>query len=350
MRDTFRSVAVPASVGPPVPYWPSVIVKPETIRGIGTYYVNLILDIIFGAFALIVGLSAVFVATASDPITAIGITAALGAASCGLIIVFIINFIMSLMSVVRMHHGADEYGPEHSANAQRGVLFKWIGTSLSTMAAILVVYLLIAGSTAFVFGGSVPTIVYVPLLITAFWTSGVSAKAQMYRFFVRSLQPPETRRWSDLASALIPALGIIGLVVVGYFTVRIVDLISHPGPVTAQEASRLSGLMIGGVFLPPGFALVGYLIFLIVYGRTRQRLSEGLNRLYGTAFGSIPVPGAWNPFTAVPPPGATTPVSSPALQGSGGGFCGQCGHPLPASALFCVNCGARTGVSPPVPP
>ena len=343
-------MAVPASVGPPVPYWPSVIVKPETIRGIGTYYVNLILDIIFGAFALIVGLSAVFVATASDPITAIGITAALGAASCGLIIVFIINFIMSLMSVVRMHHGADEYGPEHSANAHRGVLFKWIGTSLSTMAAILVVYLLIAGSTAFVFGGSVPTTVYVPLLITAFWTSGVSAKAQMYRFFVRSLQPPETRRWSDLASALIPALGIIGLVVVGYFTVRIVDLISHPGPVTAQEASRLSGLMIGGVFLPPGFALVGYLIFLIVYGRTRQRLSEGLNRLYGTAFGSIPVPGAWNPFTAVPPPGAATPVSSPALQGSGGGFCGQCGHPLPASALFCVNCGARTGVSPPVPP
>src|SRR5437879_12963641 len=99
---------------------------------------------------------------------------------------------MSLMSVVRMHHGADEYGPEHAANAHRGVLFKWIGTSLSTMAAILVVYLLIAGSTAFVFGGSVPTTVYVPLLITAFWTSGGSAKAQMSPFFVRLLPPQET--------------------------------------------------------------------------------------------------------------------------------------------------------------
>ena len=242
-------MANPVPAGPPVPYWPSVIVKPETVRGVGMYYVNLILDIIFGVFALVVGLSAVFVASATDPISAIGITAALGAASCGLIIVFVINFIMSLMSVLRMHHGSDEYGPEHAMNARRGVLFKWVGTSLSTLAAILVVYLLIAGSTAFAFGGPVPATVYVPLLITAFWTAGVTAKAQMYRFMVRSLQPPETRQWSDLASALIPALGIIGIAIVGYFTARVIDLISNPGPVTAIEASRLSEIMIGGVFL-----------------------------------------------------------------------------------------------------
>lgn len=344
-------MVAPAPTGPPVPYWPSVIVKPETIRGVGTYYVNLILDIIFGAFALIVGLSAVIVATASDPITAIGITAALGAASCGLIIVFVINFIMSLMSVIRMHHGADEYGPEHAMNASRGVLFKWIGTSLSTMAAILVVYLLIAGSAALVFGGTVSATVYVPLLITAFWTAGVSAKAQMYRFMVRSLQPPETRRWSDIASALIPALGIIGIVVVGYFTVRIVTLLQNPGLVTVQEASRLSQLMIGGVFLPPGFALIGYLIFLMVYGRTRVRLSQGINRLYSSAFGAVPVPGAWNAYGAVPPPSAASappgpPSPSAPSPASGGGFCGQCGHALPAAARFCLNCGTPTGLKP----
>ena len=273
-------MATPAAPGPPVPYWPSVVIKPETIRGVGTYYVNLILDIIFGAFALVVGVSAVFVAAVSDPVSAIGVTAALGAASCGLVIVFVINFIMSLMSVLRMHHGADEYGPEHAVNARRGVVFKWIGTGLSTMAAILVVYLVIAGSTAFIFGSGVSATVYIPLLITAFWTVGVSAKAQMYRFMVRSLQPPETRRWSDIASALIPALGIIGIFVVGYFTIRVIDLISNPGSVTAQEATRLSQLMVGGVFLPPGFALLGYLIFLTIYGRTRERLSRGLSRLY----------------------------------------------------------------------
>ncbi len=185
-------MAIPAPAGPPVPYWPTVVVKPETVRGVQTYYVNLILDIIFGVFALIIGLSSIVVATATDLPAAIAFAAVFGAAACGLIIVFVINFIVSLMSVLRMHHGADEYGPEHAVNARRGVVFKWIGTTLSTLAAILVVYLLIAGSAVFIGGSSVPATVYVPLLITVFWTAGVSSKAQMYRFMVRSLQPPET--------------------------------------------------------------------------------------------------------------------------------------------------------------
>src|SRR2546427_8038504 len=82
-------------------------------------------------------------------------------AVCGLVIVFVINFIVSLMAVIRMHHGADEYGPEHAVNARRGVLFKWIGTTLSTLAAILVVYLVLAGSSL-LFGGPAPAILYVP--------------------------------------------------------------------------------------------------------------------------------------------------------------------------------------------
>ncbi|HVG37471.1 MAG TPA: hypothetical protein VNA10_07030, partial [Thermoplasmata archaeon] len=195
----------PAPAGLPVPYWPSVVVKPDTIRGIQTYYVTLILDMIFGVFALIVGLSAILI-TVTDPASAIAAAAITGSAACGLVIVFVINFIVSLMAVIRMHHGADEYGPEHAVNARRGVLFKWIGTTLSTLAAILVVYLFLAGSSL-LFGGPAPAVLYVPLLVTVFWTAGVSSKGQMYRFMIRSLQPPETRRWSDLASFLIPALG-----------------------------------------------------------------------------------------------------------------------------------------------
>src|SRR5882672_3389701 len=166
-------MASPIPAGPPVPYWPSVVVKPETVRGVGTYYVNLILDIIFGVFALVVSISAIYVASVSDPISAIAITAALGAATCGLIIVFVINFIVSLMSVLRMHHGADEYGPEHARNTHRGWIFKWLGTTLSTAATILVVFLLIGGGGVFFgFRGAVPSAVYIPLLITAFWTAG----------------------------------------------------------------------------------------------------------------------------------------------------------------------------------
>lgn len=324
-------MAIPAPSGPPVPYWPSIIIKPETVRGVGMYYVNLILDIIFGAFALIVGLSSIFIVSASDPIAALGIIAAVGAATCGLVIVFVINFIMSLMSVLRMHHGADEYGPEHAQNTRRGWVFKWMGTTLSIAATILVVYLLIGGGGAFLVGGSVPSSVYIPLLITAFWTAGVGAKAQMYRYMVRSLQPPETRRWSDIASILIPALGTIGLLIVGYYTVRVINILANPTSVTIVEASRLSAVMITGVFLPPGFALVGYLIFLVIYGRTRERLSQGLAHLYG----SVPPPAAWN----VGPPAAPVPASSPAAGATGEGFCGRCGHPFAERAVFCANCG-----------
>src|SRR5438309_1529260 len=159
-------------MGPPVPYWPSVVVKPDTVSGVQTYYVNLILDIIFGGFALTVGIASILVTT-TDPVSAIAAAAVIGSATCGLVIVFVINFIVALMSVIRMHHGAREYGPDHQKNAGRGVLFKWIGTTMSTLAAILVVYLVIAGTSVLFSGSAVPTIIYVPLLVTVFWTAGV---------------------------------------------------------------------------------------------------------------------------------------------------------------------------------
>jgi len=337
-----------------------VVLKPETIRGVGSFYVNLILDIIFGAFALVVGISSIVAASTTGPSAAIAVLAATGAATCGLVIVFVINFIVSLMSVFHMHHGADEYGPEHSVHARRGVLFKWIGTALSTTAAVMVVYLALAGSSAFFLGGAVPATAFVPLLITIFWTAGVSAKAQMYRFMVRALQPPETRRWTDIASALVPALGIIAIAVVGYNTVRFVGLASNPGSITSQEVTSIAGLMVGGAFLPPGFALAGYLVFILVYGRTRVRLNQGLAALHGSMFGAVPAPaGAWSAVAPVPPPAAIPPaVTAPTMPPvstaaapseaplAGLNFCGQCGHPLPAGALFCLNCGARTGATP----
>src|SRR5437870_12953586 len=103
----------------------------------------------------------------------------------------------------------------------------------------------------------------------------------MYRFMIRSLQPPETRRWSDLASFLIPALGAIGIVVVGSVTIRILALLSNPGLATDPgESSRLFTLPVGGVFLPPGFALLVYVVLFWILGRTKDRLSPVLSQLY----------------------------------------------------------------------
>jgi len=348
--ECFRVVAVPspAPTGPPIPYWPSVVVKPDTVRGIQTYYVTLILDIIFGVFALIVGLSSILIVT-SNSASAIAAAAITGSAVCGLVIVFVINFIVSLMAVIRMHHGADEYGPQHAANAKRGVLFKWIGTTLSTLAAILVVYLVLAGSSGFLFGGPAPSILFVPLLVTVFWTAGVTSKGQMYRFMLRSLQPPETRRWSDIASILIPVLGIIGIAVVGSVTARILELLSNPSSATDPgESSRLFSFLVGGVFLPPGFALVGYVVFFWIVGKTKDRVSAGLAHLYG----AVPAPSAWG--YPMPPPGAApvaaTPLSPAApmppppdsteLPGAKTTTCPRCGFPSPSTAAFCANCGA----------
>src|SRR2546427_7957696 len=259
----------------PMPYMPAVIVKSETVSGIRTYQITLVLDIIFATFAMIIGLSAVLITT-SDTAGAFSLAALLGASVCGLVIVFVLNFIVSLMSVLKMHHGADEYGPEHAKNATRGVVFKWLGTGLSTIATVLVVYLLIIGTFALVGGGGVPATTFVPLLVTIFWTAGVTCKGQMYRHMVRALQPPELRFRADLASILIPALGLVGLGVIGYATARLVAAFQNPGSLTGPEGTQLVVALIGGTFLPPGVALLGDILFLSVYLRTSDRLSPGL--------------------------------------------------------------------------
>ncbi len=336
----------------PMPYMPAVIIKPETVSGIRTYQISLVLDIIFGVFALTIGLSGVLVST-SDAAGAFSLAAILGASVCGLLIVFVLNFIVSLMSVLKMHHGADEYGPEHAKNATRGVVFKWLGTGLSTIATVLVVYLLIVGTFSFIGAGGVPPIAYVPLLVTVFWTAGVTCKGQMYRHMIRALQPPELRFRADLASLLIPALGVVGIGVIGFVTIQLLGALQNPGSIGASEAARLVPALIGGTFLPPGFALVGYILFLTLYLRTSDRLSEGLHQVHATmpAWPGYPAPMAvppppapiWPPAAPWPAP-PIPPAPAPPPDGAkspGPGSCLQCGQPVASEAVFCMNCGAR---------
>jgi len=329
----------------PMPYMPAVLVKPETVSGIRTYQIGLVLDIVFGLFALIIGLSAVSVSL-SDPNAGLSLAAMIGAAACGLMIVFVINFIVSLMSVMKMHQGADEYGPEHAKYASRGVLFKWAGTALSTMAVVLVVYLLLFGTFQIATGGQVQPTAFVPLLVTIFWTAGVTCKGQMYRHMVRALQPPEVRFRADLASILIPCLGLAGIAVVGFATIRLVALLQNPSLIGPGEAAQITQILIGGTFLPPGFALVGYILFLSVYLRTSDRLSRGLAQVHST----MPMMQMW-PAYGPPAPAATLaqspPVSPlpttplPPAPPTDGARCPQCGQPVRPEAVFCMNCGAR---------
>lgn len=306
-----------------MPVWPAVALKPETVSGVRTYQVNLLLDIVFSIFALIVGLTSLLLAV-SDVRTALAFAAVTGAAACGLVIIFVINFIVSLMSVLKVHHGSYEYGPEHARYARRGVAFKWTGTALSTLAAVLVVYLLLAGTATFVGPGTVPTAIYLPLLVTAFWTAGVTCKGQMYRFMVRALQPSHTRTRSDLASVLIPALGLIGVALVTLLTVRIVDVLGNPAAIEPAELARLSQMLLGAVFLPAGFALVAYVLFLTVYRQTVERLQAGLAALYQAV---PPWPGSVP--SAMPSPAAP---ASPAA-------CAGCGILVPPGLPLCPQCG-----------
>ncbi|MGQ0797930.1 MAG: zinc-ribbon domain-containing protein [Methanobacteriota archaeon] len=347
----------------PMPSFPQVIIKPETFAGIKTYKVNLVLDLVFSAFALTIALVAILISV-SDPFQAISFVAIITASACGLVIVFVINFIVSLLSVTKMHHGIAEYGPEHERHASRGVLFKWLGTAMSTAAAVLVVYLLVSGLAFVSLTGQLPTTVYVPLLITVFWTTGVTFKGQMYRNMVRALQPPETRRWSDVASLVIPILGILGIVAVGVATARIVAAFSNPSSLTPVEFTQLTQIILGGIFLPPGLALFGYILFLVVYNRTSDLLQRGLHEAYAR----MAPPSGWPPYGFVPPaavaypgwvpapagPGtapsaqpawvpAESPTPAPVAPGPSTKTCPSCGHAIPATVAFCPDCGARAG-------
>jgi len=117
--------------------------------------------------------------------------------------------------------------------------------------------------------------------------------------------------------------------------VRILDVVANPGAVTSEEAARLFSLLIGGVFLPPGLALIGYVIFLSVYAKTRRRLDAGLATLYR----AVPPPPAWAWPTAPPSaPANPAPAAPPPVTP---GNCPTCGATVLAGATFCMNCGAR---------
>src|SRR3989454_11439935 len=107
-------------MGPPVPYWPSVVVKPDTVSGVQTYYVNLILDIIFGGFALTVGIASILVTT-TDPVSAIAAAAVIGSATGGIVSVFVISFIFALLPVIFIHHLAPVHGRDQQKKPGRRV-------------------------------------------------------------------------------------------------------------------------------------------------------------------------------------------------------------------------------------
>jgi len=328
-----------------VPQW-NMVVKPDTVRGVQSYRTGLILDIIFGFFALLISISGFLIGGSTTFEGTIAAAAILSASSCGLVIVFIINFIVSLMSVMRMSHGVDEYGAEHARNARRGILFKWLGTTMSTLAAILVVYILIQGSTfLFAPGNSVPIQVYIPLLITAFWTAGVACKGQMYRYLVRSLQPPETLQTSMLASLLIPVLGLVGIGVVGFATAQVISAFGGGVP-DVLETGRLVELMVSGVFLPPGLAVIGYFMFYWVYGKTYRRLNDSLAASPAPMvmapamwMAPWPAPGMMAPYAAGPSPPSAAPA--PVNPAAPGGRCPRCASPLSPGVRFCNACGLQ---------
>src|SRR5207245_6411053 len=110
------------------------------------------------------------------------------------------------------------------------------------------------------------------------------------------------------ASILIPGLGIVGIGVVGIVTLRLITLLQTQGPFTSTEIAQLTQVLIGGTFLPPGFAIVGYVLFLNVYLRTSDRLSQGLHQVHATmpAWPAYPMP-----MMALPPSPAIAPGEFP---------------------------------------
>src|SRR2546429_9064764 len=118
-------------------------------------------------------------------------------------------------------------------------------------------------------------------------------------------------------------MGPCGIFLGGNVTVGLLKIAPTPSPTPPAESARLFSLMVGGVFLPPGLALIGYIMFLWIYSKTKDRLSKGLMQLYA----SVPPPMVWVP-PVPPPPVAPNPGFAPPVAGTTIA-CPKCGFASP---------------------
>jgi len=264
---------------PPYPQPPVIYVaKIDTLKGISTYTVGLVLDILFSILSLIIGLSGLYIVSTVPTSGYYSEAYFFGAAVCGafaiLIIVFVISFIISLSSLFAMKGGATEFGPEHEQSVNRAFIYKWLGTCMSATAVGLTVFFLIAGYGSFTFGGPSPY-AFLPLVVSVCWAAGVTFKAMTYQGMARQIAPPSERDRLRIGLIAVMLAGIGSIVVVGLGTVRALALFVEQNPEPASLA--LMGAT-ASVFLAPGFSVIGYVLFLVAYRTTGKALREGAVR------------------------------------------------------------------------
>jgi uncharacterized membrane protein len=257
------------------------LAKLDTKKGLSNLQINLIFDIVFSSLAIIVGVVGLL---AINRISEGGQQMfAFGAAICGalaaLAIIFVINFIISLMSIFAMRDGAPEYGPEHERNVHMAFAFKWIGTIMSILAVSSIIAMSMFSSALFYGGEGIPAQLYVPVLIAIFWTVGVTFKGLMYVYFVKAIAPPEKRMLLPVGLWGIVIVGVLAIAIIGVGTLNLIARFLEAQSSGSFESyyALIQGYvgLLAGVFLAPGLAIVGYSIFLIVYLSTAKAVREG---------------------------------------------------------------------------
>jgi len=107
-------------------------------------------------------------------------------------------------------------------------------------------------------------------------------------------------------------------------------------------------LMISGVFLPPGLAVIGYFMFYWVYGRTYRRLNDSLAAspapmmmVPAMYMAPWPAPGMMAPYPAAgPPPAAVSPPAT-GTPPQASPRCPRCASPHAPGMRFCSVCGLQ---------
>jgi hypothetical protein len=286
------------------------IPKLDTKKGLGNLQINLAFDMVFSILAIIVGVTGLLAAGASTAYNPVlySLGAALCGALVGLIIIFIINFIISLLSIFAMRDGAPEFGPDHERNVYKAFAFKWMGTIMSITAVVSIMAMLVYTTGTYFGTGGVPPQVYVPVIISILWTAGVSFKALMYVYFVKAIAPPEKRSLLPIALWSVVVVGILAIALIGAGTFSLVTRFMD-AQTTGDYLTLTQGFggLLAGVFLAPGFAIVGYVLFTIIYAATAKAVREGRIQPQYTAPPPVapaylPGGGVWQQPPRPPPP------------------------------------------------
>jgi MFS family permease len=304
------------TTGPPQP-WGYYRRDLKTEKGLKHINWGIMAYITAAVLSFLTTMISLYVILSADPTAlgeAVGGLMALAALACGGIILFIFALIMWLLGLSEMHSGRDEFGPKHSKNVGRAIVY----------IVLYIVMIILAFVVGFVAGFSMVT------------SPGFSIDTLRMVLVIAAIM--------GVFSTVLLGLAIVYLIHelcdekykkilwVGFIVAVLASAVGGVLSIASQYGDPQSALTGGASSLISGFDFIAFILFLLCYRHAYSRVREGVIQPYGMG-----PPGAYAPYAPPATPGVPSyrPVSTES--------CPACGASLSGGQRFCYNCGSRLG-------